>query len=121
MQDMGLETTASTSLPHSRVGIAAFAASLLGTLVFCIGFAIAISIGFSSAGVGAVDQFSSSFQLATVIMCGSLFINMIALALGTGSLFQAQQNKTFGIIGLILSVIILCVYGVLTIIGLTMA
>jgi len=119
MQDNGLETNVSTSLPHSKVGIAAFAASLLGILVFCIGFAIAFSIGFSGRGV--VDQSSSNFQIATVIMCGSLAINIVAMGLGIGSLFQAQQKKTFGIVGLVLSVIILCVYGILTVIGLTMA
>jgi hypothetical protein len=118
MQDTSLDTNVSTSLPHSKVGIAALATSLLGILVFCIGLAIAFSIGFSGRGV--VDQSSTNFRLATFIMCGSLVINVIAMGLGIGSLFQARQNKTFGIIGLVLSVIVLCVYGILAVIGLTM-
>lgn len=117
MQDSGLETNVTPSLPHSKLGMAAFGMSLLGILIFCIGFAIAFSIGFTGGGV--VDQSSSMFKGATVIMCGSLGINLIALGLGIASLFQAQQKKTFGIIGLILSAIILCVYGILMIIGLS--
>jgi hypothetical protein len=118
MQDSSFETNVSTSLPHSKVGIVAFAVSLLGILVFCIGGGIAFSVGFT--GDGVVDQSSSAFQLSTVIMCGSIFIHVIALGLGIGSLFQPQQKKTFGIISLVLSAIILCIYGILTVIGLTM-
>lgn len=116
MHESGLEIDG-TPLPHSKLGMAAFGMSLLGILIFCLGFAIAFYIG--AVGGGVVDQSSSTFQVAALLMCGSMTFTLIALGLGIGSLFQSQQKKTFGIISVVLSVLTLCAYGILTIIGLS--
>lgn len=102
--------------PHSRIGIAGFAASLIGAIVFCIAFAIAFGIGFTG---GVVDTSNPMYMAATLTFCGSLSILLIGLGLSLASLFQAGQNKTFGIIGLVLDVTLLCVFGILMVIGLS--
>lgn len=116
MHETDFDMTADKPLPHSKIGIASFAVALFGTLIFCSAFAIAFYIEFTGGGV--VDPASPAYLIIEVAMCGSVIINLIGLGLGIASLFQAQAKKTFGIIGLVLSVLMLCAYGILFIIGL---
>lgn len=121
MQGFDTQPQVQQPLTHSRVGIAAFAVSIVGALFFCAGFGIAFYMGFSTVGADtAIDPAAPQLMLASILMLGSLLINVVALGLGIGSLFQKESNRTFGIIGLVLGALLICFFGSLAMLGLTL-
>ena len=119
MQDFDTLNPSSQSLPHSRLGIAAFVISLIGALAFCSGFAIAFYAGYSSASTGqVVDQGSSQILISSLIILGGLMISVVSLALGIGSLFQKDRSRTLGIVSIVLSALFICTFCSLATFGL---
>ncbi len=84
---------------HSRFGIASFILALLTWLGFVAVGIVAILMGDSYSD----DSFGAMFLgLGILVVC---LIGILAVLLGIASLLQSDRKKTFGVLGLILSVV----------------
>lgn len=111
---------------HSRIGIASFVISLLGGLVFCVAMLVSVGYGVSlglnnpSAAQNpyqAMDLSSPMMMIAIILSwCGPI-LNFIGLGLGLVAVLQRTDKKTFGIIGLILSALVVLTFCVLSVVG----
>jgi uncharacterized BrkB/YihY/UPF0761 family membrane protein len=106
---------------QSKVGIASFIVSLIGVLLFCIGFVVSFVYGASAAMINPanpqVDTNSPAILIAGVLMCLSMVILVAALVLGIVAMTRKDEKKGFGIAGLVISALILIAYCALTVIG----
>ncbi len=111
---------------QSRLGIASFVVSLLGALTYCLSQLIAlgygVSLGISNPSAAqnpyqAIDTTSPLMLLSTLMAFCGPGISLIGLVLGIVSVFQKTDKKTFGIIGIVISALLLLVFCVLTGIG----
>lgn len=111
---------------QSRLGIAAFAVSILGLLIFCISILISagygVSIGLNNPAAAqnpyqAIDV-TSPLMLVSIILswCGPI-MNFIGLVMGIIALFQKDARKTFAIISVVLSGLVVITFCGLTVFG----
>ena len=119
MQDFETVNQSSQGQPHSKLGMVAFAISVVGALASCSGFAIAFYAGYSGAAAGqVVDQGSSQILVSSLIILVGLMISVVSLALGIGSLFQKDRNRTLGIVSIALSALFILTFCALATFGL---
>lgn len=109
-----METNVEVRLEHSGLGIAAF---VLGLLSFFLLFVLLIFAGCYEA--------SAQSNLSTDAVFGALYFLVVAIAL-TGLIFgivavcQTNVKKVFGIIGLVLSVVVVLFAILILLLGLSM-
>jgi hypothetical protein len=115
---------------QSKIGIASFAVSLLGVIVFCIAILISIwyFISISQTDPTALqDPYKAIGQASSrlIIILGILswcppILSLVGLGLGIPAVVQKKDRKTFGMIGLIISGIFLLVFCILLVYSLSM-
>ena len=115
-----------TSKKQSEIGIASFLISILGLLIFCVALLISLGYGASLARsnplaaqnpYGAID-YSAPIMIVAVVLswCGPI-TNLVGLGLGIAAVLQKNQKKTFGIVGLVISSLVVLSFCLLTILG----
>ena len=87
---------------HSGLGIASFVISTLAGILILVVFAIAGSMKGSTTG-GGIDENYVRNVMVGLSTIGLLFINVLAVGLGIGGLFQKERQKIFAILGTVLS------------------
>ncbi len=99
---------------HSTLGIASFCISIGIPLINILFFVIAnISGEFSFRPTKEIPTWVSIFQIFWIIfVCLSPFAWLVGVGLGIGGLFQKNRKKLFPILGLIISVITVLLFGV---------
>jgi hypothetical protein len=115
---------------QSKVGIASFVVGLFGIIVFCIAILISIwyFISISQTDPTAIQdpwQIISQASSGLIIILGILswcppILNLVGLGLGIVAVIQKKDRKTFGAIGLLISVIFLLVFCILLVYSLSM-
>jgi len=102
----------------SRIGKIGAAVGILGSIVYFGSLAIifAMSFAMTKAGTGRLGLSSPAVIILTVISYVGLFLNIVGGILGIVSLTR-KENKTFGIISIIICVLMLCACSVLNTIG----
>ncbi|MEZ0394840.1 MAG: hypothetical protein ABWK53_00190 [Anaerolineales bacterium] len=131
MNDMPIPPVSDTALPvpgakPSKLGLAAFIVSLVGLLIFCLAVAVSFiygaSLGVSNPAaarnpVQAIDL-SSPFMVISAVLswCGPI-VNFIGLVMGVVALFQKDTKKTFAILAVVISALVVIVFCGLTIFG----
>ena len=108
-------STGPTKVPHSGLGITGFILSLIS--------AIGMVETFVSAGVVAVnnpelvDEAAVTMMLVGLAVIGFGFLSLLALGLSFGSLFQRTRKKLFGIMGIVISGMLILGTGGLMLLG----
>ncbi|MEW6093127.1 MAG: hypothetical protein AB1531_04090 [Chloroflexota bacterium] len=117
---------------HSKIGIASFVLALLGLFLFCTAMLLALvygaSLGLSNPSISQdpyqtyryIDQTSPVFILSVVLSCCGPILNLVGLGLGIAAVAQKIDKKIFGILGLVISGLVLLTYCGLTVLGLVM-
>lgn len=103
-----------TDQKQSKLGIASFVLGIIGMLLLCAGFLIAIgygvSIGLQNPYItdpsSVIDSSDPIVLLASGFMYCSPVFNLVGLGLGIAAAFQKNTKKTLGIIGLVLNALI---------------
>ena len=91
--------TAPTELKHSGVGISSFVCGLVALITTFITLGWAGMAHVQSGGAG-IDEKSPLAVMIGLALFAEIFVGMIAIALGLGSLFQ-NRKKVFGVLGLL--------------------
>ena len=95
---------------NSKLGIASFAVAIAGILMLCMTF-FAINwlvhvdgqqLNLDHAGMLALLR-----VVTTAGYCGPI-LNILGIGLGIGSLLQKSTKKLFGVLGIILGTVVLC-------------
>jgi hypothetical protein len=91
-----------TEVPHSGLGITGFILALISALGMLATF---ISIGIIAVNDPTVveDEGAVTMMLVGLAVIGFGFLSLLALGLSFGSLFQRSRKKLFGILGLVIS------------------
>lgn len=92
---------------HSRLGI--------GSLVFAIVALLVTGIFMFSGGLPLSFGFYASEHILGLLLLGGLLTTLVGIGLSIVSMRQKGTNKMFGILGLVISGIILlgfCAYGI---------
>ena len=89
-------------MKHSGVGISAFVCGLVALVatLFTLGWA---GVEHANSGGAGIDEKSPVAVMIGLALFAEIFLGLIAVALGLGSLFQSNRKKVFGIIGLALA------------------
>ena len=104
--------------PHSKLGIASFIMSVVITALI---FLAIIFAGVMATSTGGVDETSTEAIILGLVIIGMLLLDLVALGLGIGAIFQKDRNKLFAILGIIISAVTLLGTISLIVIGNTMA
>lgn len=100
---------------HSGLGIASFIISLVAGLAILIAIVIA---GIMEANTpGGIDENSPEAILLGLVLIGMMFLDLVALGLGIGALFQRDCKKIFAILGTIFSGVVVLGTAFLMVIG----
>lgn len=126
MTDMYSPAPLPEAMPEkqSKWGIAAFIVALIGLFLFCVGFILSFSLGFSLAvnnpnfDPTQLDQSSPLFLIASALFCFAPFFLLASIVLGIVTLVQKTEKKTLGIVALVISGVVLLVLCGLFVIGL---
>lgn len=102
-------------LKHSGLGIASFVVSLAGGAAL-MGLIIAAGV-IEATAPGTMDANSPASVFLGLLIIGSGGLDVVSAALGIASLFQTQRKKTFGVLGLVFSILTILGIGVLMVIG----
>lgn len=104
-------------LPHSGLGIAAFAASLAGVAILL--FTLAFYGAIDAASPSGIDEDSLAFAVAGLFSLLATAALFCALVLGIAALAQSDppRNKLLAIIGTILSALTLAVLLLMALVG----
>lgn len=115
-----------TSEKHSGIGIASFIVSILGLLIFCVAMLISVGYGVSLAGsnpnagqnpYGSIDLGAPAMMVAIILSwCGPI-LNLVGIGLGIAAVLQKNDKKTFGIVGLVISGLVVISFCLMTILG----
>jgi vacuolar-type H+-ATPase subunit I/STV1 len=115
-----------TSKKQSGIGIASFVISILGVLIFCVAMLISVGYGVSLASsnplagqnpYAAIDRGTPVMIVAIILSwCGPL-LNLVGVGLGIAAVLQKSEKKTFGIVGLVISGLVVISFCLLTILG----
>ena len=105
-----------TPMPHSGLGIASFALSILsGVVIFAL---VVTAAGVEASTPGGMDEDSALAVVLGLLMIGSVLLDFVALGLGIASLFQTTRKKIFGIFGIAITLATIGCFGLLLIVGL---
>ncbi len=107
---------------HSKIGIASFVIGIAAVLILCLAILLAFGYGFTMAiqdPYFQVDQSSPIILALGLLMCISPILSLVGLGLGIGAAVQKNEKKIFGIIGLVLNLLVILVYCVLAVVGLS--
>ena len=86
---------------HSGIGIAAFVISIVMAVV---AFGLITFAGvFEATTPGGIDEESALAVVAGLGLFGCILVDLVALGLGIGGLFQKDRKKIFPILGTIFS------------------
>lgn len=100
---------------HSGLGIASF---VLGIVVGVLVFLMVVVAGAMQASTpGGIDEQSPVAVVLGLFILGLLALDMVALGLGIGSLFQSDRKKIFGVLGTLFSALTIAGTVLLIIIG----
>jgi hypothetical protein len=91
---------------HSALGIVAFITSLCGVAMF----SIALGLGYLFVQRHAEVEGLALAPTLGVLGLISIGLNGLAGLLGVGSVLQHRRRRLFGVLALILSLAVLCVY-----------
>jgi hypothetical protein len=100
----------SAVVKHSRLGIASFVLAIMGILSICVVFVANITlvnIGVRPTGLDR-NTFLTLLRLLEIFSYCNIFINLIGLGLGIGTMFQKKTKKLFGTLGLVINALALC-------------
>ncbi|MDY0020891.1 hypothetical protein [Arenimonas caeni] len=87
---------------HSGLGISSFIISTaIGVLMFLL-FVIAGVLETSTPG--GMDENSVEAMLVGLFLIAFLLMDLVALGLGVGGLFQRDRRKVFAVLGVVFSV-----------------
>ncbi len=103
-QPIGEGMPAPAAPASSRLGVIGIALGVLGLIVYCLPLAIAFVMGLSGNPPAATD--TSAIALGLVSNCGAL-VGIIGGVLGGVSLAR-NENKTYGVIAIVIGVLLLC-------------
>jgi hypothetical protein len=94
--------SAPVELKHSGVGISAFVCGLVAlvTTFITLGWA---GMAHAQSGGAGIDEKSPLAVMIGLALFAEIFLGLIAVALGIGSLFQ-NRKRVFGVLGLVLGV-----------------
>ncbi|MDP7266617.1 MAG: hypothetical protein QF408_00470 [Pirellulales bacterium] len=88
-------------LKHSGLGIASFVTSI------CAGgmlFVVVVTAGVMEASApGGMDEKSAGAIIIGLFMFLLLFVELVAMGIGVGGLFQKERKKIFAILGIVFS------------------
>jgi len=102
-------------LKHSGLGLASFIISTGAALLI---FVLFIAAGAMEASTpGGIDEESVGAVVLGLLIILCMFIELIALGLGIGSLCQSGRNKIFGVLGTIFSAVIVLLTILVIILG----
>jgi len=91
---------------RSLVGMAAAILSVLGMVFFCLYLGLfAYSFQSGPRPIGATDTL---LTVSNIVFGIAIVVGLIGGAAGLFSLFQKNNKKTFGVIGIVLAALILC-------------
>jgi hypothetical protein len=93
-----------TPAPTSKLGLIGLILGILGFIVYCLPLAAAFVMGATGNAPAATDPLMIGIGL--ISNCGAI-IGVIGGVLGAVSLARGE-NKTYGIIALVLGVLLLC-------------
>ena len=93
-----------TPAPTSKLGIIGLVLGILGFIVYCLPLTVAFFLGASGNAPAATDTIT--IVIGLISNCGAV-IGVIGGVLGGVSLARGE-NKTFGIIAIVLGVLMLC-------------
>lgn len=86
---------------HSGLGLASFIISIVTTVLIFILFVTAGAMEASTPG--GIDEESAGAIVLGLFIIFCIFVQLVALGLGIGSLCQSGKNKIFGLLGTIFS------------------
>jgi hypothetical protein len=101
---------------HSGIGIASFASSVLALLGICSYFAM-VGVLSSTHSAAVAERISSLSWVIVALFCLVGIATMVGLGLGIAAVVQKGTNKTFGILGLVFSGLIMLTICLLLIFG----
>jgi hypothetical protein len=90
---------APVELRHSGVGISSFVCGLFALIATFVTLGWAGMVHAQSGGAG-IDEKSPLAVMIGLALFAEIFLGVIAVALGIGSLFQ-NRKKVFGVLGLL--------------------
>ena len=102
-------------LKHSGLGISSFVVSLVAGVALFGLFAVAVAIQIQNPESMKGDSAMTTI-LGLFVICIA-FIDVIALGLGIGGLFQKRTKKILAILGVVFSGVVLLIFVLLMIIG----
>lgn len=105
-------------MKHSGLGIASFALSIITGLLIFVTILVAGALEHLTPG-GMGDRSLTATMIGFAII-GFCALTAVALALGVASLFQKERQKVFGILGTVLSSVIILGTAVLVAVGMSM-
>jgi hypothetical protein len=115
-----------SSKKQSGIGIASFVIIILGVLIFCIAMLITIGYGAPLASsnplaglnpYAATDRGTPVLIVAFVLsLCGPILF-LVGVGLGIAAVLQKNEKKTFGIVGLVISGLVVISFCLLMILG----
>jgi hypothetical protein len=86
---------------YSGLGIASFAISIIAGVLIFVTFVIAVVMEASTPG--GMDEESVEFIWIGIAGIGLLIVELVALGLGIGGLFQKEKRKILAILGTVFS------------------
>jgi len=101
--------------PHSGFGIASFVISLLAGLVLVA--VIGVAGVLETSDPGAFDEDTPEAVAIGLGMIGGIFADLLALGLGIAGLVQNYRNKTYAILGTVISAVSISMVSVFVIMG----
>jgi hypothetical protein len=106
---------------HSRLGIASFIVGIVALFVLCLGMVLAFVYAGSIATQDLTSQITLSSPLVLglgALLCASPVLSLVGFVLGLLAVVQKNDKRTFGILGCIINILVIFVFGVLFVIGL---
>jgi hypothetical protein len=114
------------SKKQSEIGIGSFLISILGLLIYCVALLISFGYGAFLARSNplavqnpyeAIDAGGPIVFLSIILSwCGPI-TNLVGIGLGIAAVLRKNEKKTFGIVGLVISGLVVISFCLLTIIG----
>ena len=89
-------------IKHSSLGIASFIISVLAGMILFVCVIIAGAMAASTPG--GIDEESTTAMLVGLVIFFCFFMEMLAIGIGIGGLFQKDRNKIFAILGIVFSI-----------------
>lgn len=110
MSEQSISPSQLETAKHSKIGIASFIIAIAGVLTTCsmyVATNVLVNIGVQPTGLDR-NTFLTLLRLLEIFSYCNIFINLIGVGLGIGTLFKKKAKKLFGILGLVINTLVLC-------------